>query len=204
MKLYYLPGACSLTVHITLNWCQADYQAIAVDHDKIKQTDYLQLNPQGAVPCLVDGDFVLTQNVAIAEYLNEKFPAAHLWGNSIEERAQARRWMAFCNSDLHPAFGPLFAASRMVEGDAAQQQLKASSSARIMQLLGVVNAHLQNQSHLGASKSPADAYLFVMLGWLKMLGMSIDSLPALVAFAQNMAADAGVLAAMRDEGLPTA
>ena len=70
MKLYYMPGACSLADHIALEWTGAKYEAQAVSRDALKQTEFLALNPQGSVPCLVDDDFVLTQNVAILFYLD--------------------------------------------------------------------------------------------------------------------------------------
>ena len=59
MKLYYMPGACSLADHIALEWANADYEACAVSRDALKQPEFLALNPMGSVPCLTDGDFVL-------------------------------------------------------------------------------------------------------------------------------------------------
>lgn len=65
MKLYYLPGACSLVPHIALEWIGKPYEAEAVSREKIKSAEYLALNPQGAVPLLIDGDLALSQNAAI-------------------------------------------------------------------------------------------------------------------------------------------
>ena len=78
MKLYYFPGACSLADHIVLEWIGAPYETVELDRAALKSPEFLALNPNGAVPVLVDGDFVLTQNVAILCYLAERYPDARL------------------------------------------------------------------------------------------------------------------------------
>src|SRR4026209_145939 len=86
MKLYYFPGSCALADHVVLEWTGAPYEAIKLDRAGTKSPEFLQLNPSGAVPVLVDGDFVLTQNVAILSYLAEQHPKARLFGDRSEER----------------------------------------------------------------------------------------------------------------------
>lgn len=202
MKLYYLPGACSLTIHIALEWTKSDYAAEAVARDALKQTEFLKLNPLGSVPCLVDGDFALTQNVAILEYLNEKYPQAMLLGsNDMRERAEARRWLLFCNSDLHGAFVPLFAPARYIADESTHAELQNNAKEKIMRLFGIVNQHLETHDYLSGQKSVADAYLFVILGWADKMGLDLHALQALGAFKARMAADSGVQAALKQEGL---
>ena len=92
MKLYYFPGACSLADHIVLEWIGAPYRAVEVDVAGRRSADYLALNPSGTVPLLVDGDFVLAQNVAILFYLAELNPRARLLGDgSLSGRADVLR-----------------------------------------------------------------------------------------------------------------
>ena len=80
MKLYGLVGACSFVPHVALEWVKerenADYQFEAVTRELIKSPDFLALNPRGAVPVLVDGDLVLSQNQAILHYLDELYPTS--------------------------------------------------------------------------------------------------------------------------------
>ena len=112
MKLFYLPGACSMVPHTALQWIGQPYEAKAVTHAQTKEPAYLAMNPQGAVPLLVDGDLVLSQNVAILAYLDARFPEARLFGSdTIEGKARAWRWLAFLNADVHKAFGQLFRTS---------------------------------------------------------------------------------------------
>lgn len=202
MKLYYLPGACSLTIHIALEWTKADYTAEAVERGALKSPEFLKINPQGAVPCLVDGDFALTQNVAILEYLNEKYPQAMLLGsNDIRERAETRRWLLFCNSDLHGAFVPLFAPSRLISDESTHAELQNNAREKILHLLSLVNQNLQQRHYLSGYRSVADAYLFVILRWADKLGVPLQEFPALEAFKARMMADKDVQAALQQEGL---
>ena len=91
MKLFYLPGACSMVPHTALQWIGQPYEAKAVTHAQTKKPAYLAMNPQGAVPLLVDGDLVLSQNVAILAYLDARFPEARLFGSDTIE-GKARAW----------------------------------------------------------------------------------------------------------------
>ena len=119
MKLYTSPGACSLADHIALQWTGALFEAQVVSREQRRQPDFLALNPDGAVPVLQNGDWVLTQNAAILNYIADKFPEAKLGGDgSPESRAEVNRWLAFVNSDLHPAFKPIFGSTSYL-GDQA-------------------------------------------------------------------------------------
>ena len=113
MKLYGLPGACSFVPHVALEWLKArenaDYEFEAVTRELIKSPKFLALNPRGAVPVLVDGDLVLSQNQAILHYLDELYPNAKLFGSkTVRDKAKAARWLAFFNADVHKSFVPLF------------------------------------------------------------------------------------------------
>lgn len=202
MKLYGLPGTCSLTVHIALNWIGEPFEFEAVTRESIKQPPYLKLNPVGSVPVLVDDDVVLTQNISILEYLAEKFPAARLFGEpSLLGRAEARRWLAFCNSDLHRTFHFVFAAQKYLDDPAAQDALRKSTGKRVLELLKVVDDHLKHREWLANGKSVADAYLYVIALWCKQKGLDISGYGNLQAWIKRMAADPGVMAAVKAEGL---
>ena len=105
MKLYYSPGACSMSDHIALEWIGQSYTTQRMTKEGLKSPDYLKLNPAGAVPVLENEGWVLTQNVAILNYLADSFPEAELGGDSTPKgRAEVNRWLAFLNSDVHTAF----------------------------------------------------------------------------------------------------
>lgn len=202
MKLYYMPGACSLADHIALEWTGAPYVAQAVAREDLKKTEFLALNPLGSVPCLRDDDFVLTQNVAILEYLDDKYPEANLLGSQdIRDKAEARRWLAFCNADLHKAFVPLFAPMALSDDETAYPGMQAKARATIHRLLTVADHALRGKDYLSGRKSVADAYLFVILRWCDGLKIDRAEFAQLGAFFTRMQADPGVQAAMRAEGL---
>ena len=109
--LFYSPGACSLAVHIVLEWIGAPYEAVRVDHHA---PEYRQINPAGAVPAFdYGGDRPLTQCSAILMYLAQRHPEANLLDDrSPEAASQVQKWAAFLTGDLHPAFFPLFMPGR--------------------------------------------------------------------------------------------
>jgi len=203
MKLYYMPGACSLSIHIALKWAGLPCDLHRVERDKLKSPEFLAINPMGAVPALEDEGWTLTQNTAIVEYLAEKAPQAGLLGDgSVRSRAEARRWLAFVNADVHKSFSPLFGPARYVADEAAQEELRTSASNMLRALFTVADTRLQGRQYLAADKPcVADAYLFVVLRWAKAKQVDLSGLDNLAAFSQRMQADVGVQAALQEEGL---
>lgn len=203
MKLYFMPGACSLADHITLEWTGATYEAHKLSHDDLKKDDYLRINPLGAVPALeFDDGHVLTQNVAILHYLAEKHPDARLLGDgSPEGRAEVMRWLAFVNADVHPPFGPLFGASAYLGDEAVIEKTQAQAKKIIRQRLEYANRQLEGRDWLTGARSIADPYLFVILRWAKGMKIDLSGLDNLERFFQRMHKDAGVTKALKEEGL---
>ncbi|HEX7115233.1 MAG TPA: glutathione binding-like protein [Steroidobacter sp.] len=200
MKLYYLPGACSLADHIVLNWVGAQHEAVKVERSALKSPEFLALNPNGAVPVLVDGDFVLTQNAAILGYLAERYPDAKLLGDGTPRgRAEVMRWLGFLNSDVHPAFKPLFAPGRFHPDESAAGALADAARAQIRRYFEQLDERLSGRDWLVGERSIADPYLFVMLRWAKRFGIDFTDLKNLTRFFERMQADAGVQAALRTE-----
>ena len=201
MKLYTSPGACSLADHIALEWTAAPYEAQIVSRDDRQQPWYRALNPAGAVPVLQSGDWALTQNAAILNYLADKFPQAGLGGDGTPEgRAEVNRWLAFLNADVHPAFHPLFGSAAALGSD-AEAKAKDAASKKLRGYFERADAQLAGKDWLTGSRSIADPYLFVVTQWAKKLGINLSGLPNLDAFDRRMAADPGVQAAMKAEGL---
>ena len=203
MKLYTKPGACSTADHIALQWAGIPFALEIVTAESRKSPEFLALNPAGAVPVIVDGDFVLTQNAAIMGYIADNAPQAGLLGDgSARQRAEATRWLAFCNSDLHPSYTPLFAPGLFMRGAEHYDLVKELARKRVRKHYETVDARLaETGDWLAGFRSVADPYLYVTLLWADATGIDTSDLADIVAFRARMDADAGVQTALKTEGL---
>jgi len=202
MKLYTKPGACSTADHIALQWTGQPFEVKVMTADEMKAPAYLAINPTGAVPAIEDGDFVLTQNAAIMGYIADSFPQAGLAGDgSPQQRATAARWLSFVNSDVHPAFSPLFGPSKFIGDEAQFDAIKVAARKRVRGVFELANKQLDGRQWLAGFRSFADPYLYITLRWADKLGIDLSDLSHLVAFKQRMDADAGVQAALKAEGM---
>jgi glutathione S-transferase len=202
MKLYTSPGACSLADHIVLQWAGAPYETQIVSRDERKQDWFQAINPAGAVPVLQVGDWALTQNAAILNYIADKFPEAKLGGDGTpESRAETNRWLGFLNADVHPAFKPIFGATAYLEDKAFIDKSHENARKQLRGMFERVDAQLAGKDWLTGSRSIADPYLFVVTQWAKKVGVDLSGLDNLAAFDKRMAVDPGVQAAMKSEGL---
>ena len=203
MKLYYLPGACSLADHIALEWIGQPFEAHRVEREELRSPAYLRISPNGVVPALQESDgWVLTENAAILNYLADKYPESGLGGDgSARGRAEVNRWLAYINSDLHPAFRPVFRPERFIEEASAQEALRSTALTKLRAYYERLDAQLSGRDWLTGTRSFADPYLFVVLRWAVAKGVNLDGLDNLTRFQQRMLDDAGVKAAMQQEGL---
>lgn len=202
MKLYTLPGACSTACHIALVWSGLPFEIQVLGRDELKGPAYLAINPTGSVPALAEGDDVVTQNAAILGYIADLAPQAALAGDgSPRQRAEANRWLAFFNADVHPAFHPLFGPGRFIADEAQHEQLKAASRARLRGMYERADAQLEGRDWIAGFRSYADPYLYVTLRWARAMRVDLSELDRLAAFRARMDADAGVQTALAAEGL---
>ena len=200
MKLYYSPGACSLSPHIVLQESGLPFEAIAAPtktHQLADGTDYYTINPLGYVPFLVlhDGR-TLREGPAIVQYLADQVPDKKLAPPAgTFERYQLLEWLTFIGTELHKSFSPFF-------GGNASDDYKAAIKERLLKRLAFVDAHLADREYLlGAQFSVADAYLFTVTNWAKPVGLDISALAHLVAYRQRISERPAVVAAMQAEGL---
>ncbi len=201
MKLYSSPGACSLADHIALRWIGQPFDLQVVSREQRKTPEFLALNPAGAVPVFEDGGWVLTQNAAILNYLADIFPQAKLGGDGTpRSRAEVNRWLSFLNADVHPTFHPFFGSTAYL-GEEAAAKTKEAAAKKLRGYFERLDAQLAGQDWLTGQRSIADPYLYVVLRWAKSVGVDLSGLGNLDAFAQRLAADAGVREALRAEGL---
>lgn len=202
MKLYYSPGACSLADHIVLEWIGEPYETVRLSREARKSADFLALNPAGAVPVLQEGDWVLTQNAAILNYLADRFPDAGLTGDGTpRSRAEVNRWLSFVNSDVHPTFKPLFGATAYLEDAAAIDKSKQAARTSLRGLFERADAQLASQDWIAGGRSIADPYLYVVMRWAKAQGVDLSGLDNLDRFRARMEDDAAVQKVLAEEGL---
>jgi glutathione S-transferase len=200
MKLYFSPGACSLSPHIALREAGLTFDLEQVDV-RAKKTksgeDFYQVNPKGQVPTLVldDGD-ILTEGPVIVQYIADQAPASKLAPPvGTKERYHLQEWLNFITSELHKNFSPLY---RPTTPDDYRPIARDNLAGRF----GYVDKHLADRPYLtGDTFTVADAYLFVMTNWANTLKFDLTSWPNVVAFRDRALARPQVQEAMKVEGL---
>jgi glutathione S-transferase len=200
MKLYYSPGACSLSPHIVLRESGLPFEltlASTKTHKLADGTDYYTINPKGYVPLLeLDDGQRLSEGPAIVQYVADRVPEKKLappFGTM--ERYRLMEWLNFISSELHKSFSPLFNAAMPEEG-------KAIYRTRLGDRFRWVDSQLEGRTWLmGDTFTVADAYLFTVAGWGKHVGVDIAPLTHLSAYLARVAARPSVQEAMKAEGL---
>ena len=200
MKLYYSPGACSLSPHIILREAGLKATSVKVDtktHKTEDGGDYYAVNRKGYVPLLEldDGDR-LTEGPAIVQYLADRNPASKLApAAGTMERYHLQEWLNFITAELHKQFSPLFQSTTPAE-------YKETLKEKIGQRFDWVDQQLKGRDYLmGSTFTVADAYLFTMLTWTKHVGIDLARWPVLTAYQARVAARPKVREAMIAEGL---
>ncbi|MDD2843896.1 MAG: glutathione transferase GstA [Rhodoferax sp.] len=200
MKLYYSPGACSLSPHIALKESGLAFEAIAAPtktHKLADGTDYYTINPLGYVPYLVlDDGRTLHEGPAIVQYIADQVPDKQLApANGTWERYKLQEWLNTIGTELHKGFSPLFTPGM-------PEEAKEIAKTRLMSRMKWVDGELAGKTYLmGDTFSVADAYLFVVAGWGKHVGLDLSGLAHLSAFMARVAARPAVQDALRAEGL---
>ena len=200
MKLYYSPGACSLSPHIVLRESGLKFEPVLAStktHKLADGTDYYTINPKGYVPLLeLDNGERLSEGPAIVQYIADQVPAKNLApANGTMARYRLQEWLNFITSELHKGIGGLF-------NPAMPEEAKALMRAKGLTRLQWVNEQLEGKQYLmGDQFSVADAYLFTVTNWTKPAGIDISGLAHLGAFMGRMAARPAVQEAMKAEGL---
>lgn len=200
MKLFYKAGACSLSPHIVLREAGLDFTAEKVDLAQKKTesgADYLAINPKGQVPALLlDDGSLLTEGVAIVQYLADRVPDRNLIpAAGTLSRYHAIEWLNYIATELHKGFSPLF-------NPKTPDEYKAIARTRLEQQFSYLDSVLAKQHFLlGNRFSVADAYLFTVLRWAIALQFDLKKHSRLAAYFDSVAARPAVDAALNAEGL---
>ena len=200
LKLYYSPGACSLSPHIALREAGLDFTLEKTDL-RTKQTasggDIRQENPKGMVPVLElgNGD-VLTEGPAIVQWIADQKPGSGLApAAGTLARYHLMEWLNFVTSELHKTYSPLF-------NPAAPEEYKKIARETLAARYAFVNEKLEGKSYLmGEQFTVADGYLFTVTNWARIVKFDLTSYPNVVAFQDRVRHRPHVVEAMKAEGI---
>ncbi|MDE2094649.1 MAG: glutathione transferase GstA [Burkholderiales bacterium] len=200
MKLYYSPGACSLSPHIVLRESGLAFEPVLAStktHQLVDGTDYYTINPKGYVPLLeLDNGERLSEGPAIVQYIADQVPQKNLApANGTMARYRLQEWLNFISTELHKGFSPMFTPGM-------PEEAKVLARARVLKRLTWVDEQLEGRQYLmGDTFSVPDAYLYTVANWGQYAGVDIAGLKNLVAFQARMSARPAVQAALKAEGL---
>ena len=209
MKLYYLPGACSLASHIALIWSGADYELERLSYETVHGPEFVALNPKGAVPTITiggtsDHPVVLTESLAVLLYIAGQNPAARLGATDgdLLEQARMNEIMAELVSEVHKAFVPTFVPDRFVIDPAAKDGTRTAAFIMVEKAFRRIDGFLEGRDWLVLDRrTVADAYLYAMSRWLANTPTPLPEFPNVARHFEKMSADDGVTRALSEEGL---
>jgi glutathione S-transferase len=200
MQLYFSPGACSLASHITALEAGVPVKLERADTKTKKLvdgSDYYAINSKGAVPALrLDDGQVLTEGVAIMQYLADKKPESKLVpAAGTLERYRVQEWLNYITSEVHKGFSPLW-------NPTVDPKVKEYAQGNLEKKLDWINGQLAGKKYLtGDTFTVADAYLFTVVNWANFLNISLDKWPVIKEFQARVAARPKVQEALEAEGL---
>ena len=200
MKLYFTPGACSLSPHIALKEAGIAFDLVPANmktHTLADGTDFYDINSKGYVPLLeLDDGQRLSEGAAIVQYIADQAPSSNLApANGTMARYRLQEWLNFITSEIHKGFSPLF-------NPAMPDEAKTIAKAKLADRFKWIDSKLEGHAYLmGDTFSVADAYLFTTASWSKHVGLDMSGFANLSAYLGRVAARPAVQAAMRAEGL---
>jgi glutathione S-transferase len=199
VKLYLSPGACSLSPHIVLREAGLPFDVEQVDtktHQLKSGGDYYKINPKGYVPALaLDDGQILTEGVAIVQYLADKKPETKLApAAGTMDRYRLQEWLTFISSEIHKGFSVLF-------NPKSTDDTKQGARERLGTRFDFLEKHIQGKTYLmGDTFTVADAYLFTVLRWSAFTGIDLGKWGGLKAYFSRVHERPAVRAALEAEG----
>ncbi len=200
MKLYYAPGACSLSPHIVSREAGIDLELERADLAQKKTEtgkDFWGVNPKGQVPVLeTDDGQKLTEGPVIVQYLADQKPGSGLApAPGTIDRYRVQEWLSFVGSEMHKTYGPLFRPT-------TPEEFKVLSREVLGKRIAWLDQQLAGKQYLMGDKfTVADAYLFTVLRWSPRVGVDLSKSPNVTAYVDRVAARPKVQEALKAEGL---
>jgi len=200
MKLYYSPGACSLSPHIVLREAGLAFEPVLAStktHKLQDGTDYYGINPLGYVPMLeLDDGTRLREGPAIVQYVADQVPNKNLApANGTLPRYRLQEWLTFIGTEIHKTFSPLF-------NPATPEDAKNQFRDKLASRFEFVDKQLEGREYvMGEHFSVADAYLYVVTRWTKPMNIDISRFKNLSAHNARIDARPAVQEALKAERL---
>jgi glutathione S-transferase len=200
MKLYYSPGACSLSPHIALREAGIAFEPVLAStksHKLQDGTDYYGINPLGYVPMLeLDDGTRLREGPAIVQYIADLAPTKNLApAAGTLQRYRLQEWLTFIGTEIHKTYSPFF-------NPAMPEEAKAAFKSKLQSRYEWLNRELENKDYLmGEHFSVADGYLFTVTNWAKPVGLDLSPYPNVQAWHARVGARPAVQEALKAEGL---
>ncbi|MFZ5511250.1 MAG: glutathione transferase GstA [Pseudomonadota bacterium] len=199
MKLFYSPGACSMAAHIALREAGLPFQLERVDLKTKKMADggdFRSLNPNGYVPVLLlDDGQVLTEGAVILQYVADRVPDKKLAPPAgTLERYRLQEWLNFIATEVHKVVGSLYNPAMPMEW---QEQVRSLAGRR----LAYVAQELEGRDYLMDGFTVADAYLYTILNWTRLVKVDLSDKPGLLAYMKRVGARPAVQETLAAEGL---
>jgi glutathione S-transferase len=203
MKLYFSPGSCSTSCHISLEEAGLQYETTHLDFDKASDADLThRMNALGTLPIfLTDDGKQLDQNLSIHVYVADKAPQKNLLPpQGSFERLEALNWLSFVAADMHKAVGGLFSVAAYDKD--IQASVRKTLLVRANDVLSYLNTRLQGRSYvMGEQFSVVDSYAFIVASWTKWVDVSLAPYPNVQAYMGRVAARPAVAKVLKAEGL---
>lgn len=200
MKLYYSPGACSLSPHIVLREAGLAFEPVlaATKTHKLQDgTDYYGINPLGYVPLLeLDDGTRLREGPAIVQYVADQVPNKNLApAAGTLPRYRLQEWLTFVGTEIHKSFSPLFNPNMPEEGKKIYRE-------RLANRFGFVDKELAGKQYvMGDHFTVADAYLYTVTRWTKPMAIDLSPFPNLQKYQERVGARPAVQQALKVENL---
>ena len=204
LKLYFSPGACSLVPHIALEEAGANFVALRIpiaDGGHLRP-EYLAINPHARLPALGTAGGIITENIAVVNFLADRFEApGSVPRNDPFAAARVNELLGWFSSSVHVAFAQVWRGSRFTEDEKLWPALEAGGRKVLRQQFDEIEALCVDEWLAPGGFSAADSYALTFLRWARRIGFDVAAYPNWVALAQRVAARAAVKRALEREGL---
>ncbi len=209
LTLFYEPGSCSLAPHIALEEAGAAFTPKRVDFKSSEQRSaaYLKINPKGRVPALAAGDWVLTENPAILQFIAQSYPDAKLWPTDLRTQARCLEWMAWLSSGVHVTYAHVRRAERYAASEMGIADVRAKGAVATREIYSDVEkrmAKLTGPWIADDELTVVDGYAYVFWRWGNGPHLAYDmatDFPAWTAHARRISARPAVQRVLAREGL---
>jgi len=206
LKLFHSPGACSMVPHIALEEAGADYQAVRVmlaqgEHLK---PDYLAINPHARVPALATDHGTITENIAILNYVADRFGAAgSVPRGDAFDTAKANQLLGWFSSTVHISFAQVWRAARFTRDEGCHQPIIDGGRENLVRQFAEIEGLVGDGWLVGDQFSAADSYVLTFFRWGRRIGMDMAAYPKWARLNQRLLAEPAVQRVVEAEELGT-